>query len=389
MGVLRFGLAIICSALLLLWAGSQARAFHDGGVGRCSGCHSMHGTGTGRGSMEGLLQGTDPSSVCLNCHSGLGSPDSYSVASPDGSAMTPGGDFYWLKKSFLWTGGSSEGDRHGHNIVAQDYGFGPDASLLSAPGGTYDSTNLACTSCHDPHGKKEDGSNPAPILGSGSYGDAPGPGAAVGNYRLLGGRGYDGGQQDGAFAFNHGAPVARQSALRKFGESDLSHVDYGSGMSQWCANCHSSFVNSEHRSLQGTFGHPTDQHLEGFMIDNYNRYVKTGDLSGTRDTAYFALVPFERGVTGTALLDPESMAGPDANSTVMCLTCHRAHASAFRAIGRWDFDAPLMVDSHPAAGDVGVTGNDVLYSYYGRNILGEFGASQRAFCEKCHDPSGP
>jgi hypothetical protein len=68
----------------------------------------------------------------------------------------------------------------------------------------------------------------------------------------------------------------------------------------------------------------------------------------------------------------------------MCLTCHRAHASAFRAAGRWDFDAVLLVDSHPAIGDSGVTGNDVLNSYYGRNIAGEFGSGQQAFCEKCH-----
>ena len=68
----------------------------------------------------------------------------------------------------------------------------------------------------------------------------------------------------------------------------------------------------------------------------------------------------------------------------MCLTCHRAHSSAFRSIGRWDLDAVLLADSHPGPGDGGVAGNDVQHSYYGRNIPAEFGPDQGQFCEKCH-----
>ena len=68
----------------------------------------------------------------------------------------------------------------------------------------------------------------------------------------------------------------------------------------------------------------------------------------------------------------------------MCLTCHRAHASAFRSSGRWDFDAVLLAKSHPGPGDGGVSGNDVQHSYYGRNISVEFGPEQGPFCEKCH-----
>jgi hypothetical protein len=122
------------------------------------------------------------------------------------------------------------------------------------------------------------------------------------------------------------------------------------------------------------------------MIDNYNRYVKTGDLSGNASSSYLALVPFERGTTDSVRLDPSSTQGPDSESRVMCLTCHRAHASAFRAIGRWDFDAQAVAKSHPAAGDGGTAGTDVFNSYYGRNMALKFGASQKGFCEKCHTP---
>jgi hypothetical protein len=53
-------------------------------------------------------------------------------------------------------------------------------------------------------------------------------------------------------------------------------------------------------------------------------------------------------------------------------------------MGRWDLDAVLLAESHPAAGDGGVSGNDLYYSYYGRNIATEFGPEQGPFCEKCH-----
>ena len=88
----------------------------------------MHGAaGQGSGGNQYLLLTPDPSSVCLNCHAGVGAPSSNAVSTTDGSAMTPGGDFYWLTKTFTWIGGSVAGDAHGHNIVAWDYGFTADA----------------------------------------------------------------------------------------------------------------------------------------------------------------------------------------------------------------------------------------------------------------------
>ena len=56
----------------------RAYAFHSGGVAECEGCHTMHNTrgsgkaiplagGVGNGAKY-LLQGSDQSSTCLNCH---------------------------------------------------------------------------------------------------------------------------------------------------------------------------------------------------------------------------------------------------------------------------------------------------------------------------------
>lgn len=379
--VFTFASALSVAALMILMLSGDARAFHRGGVGSCDGCHIMHGSQGGYSNW--LLPGTDPSSVCLNCHSGQGSSLSHNISSPDGSALTPGGDFYWINKSFVWIDGASPGYSHGHNIVAQDYGFTADVMNTSAPGGTYLSSDLACNSCHDPHGISGSG---LPVSDSGSYGLIPDSGTALGKYRLLGGAAYDGGEHSQGYYFNNDAPVARQNPLSPYGETDNSHVDYGSGMSEWCANCHDSLLTGDHQTAGGSFEHPVGSGASlGDFINAYNSYIKTGDVTGLRATSYLALIPFERGVTDTALLDPASAMGPDGSSRIMCLTCHRAHASAFGFAGRWDFTAELIADSHPAAGDGGVSGSDVLNSYYDRDMTGEFGPDQRSLCEKCHD----
>ncbi|MFO7604981.1 MAG: cytochrome c3 family protein [Desulfurivibrionaceae bacterium] len=365
------------------------RSFHNGGVMECNGCHSMHNAN----EWGPLLLASDPSSVCLNCHSGTGGANSPSVFSADGSAMTPGGDFYWLNKTFTWSGGESRGESHGHNVVALDFGLTRDSRHVESPGGNYPSENLSCISCHDPHGKKGGGTRlgALPVTVSGSYGEPAEGGGVTGNYRLLGDSRYEGGSAVVGYQFSYDAPVARQNILKRFGESDGSHVDYGAGMSEWCGNCHGAILQDSHLGA-GSFVHPAGSNamLSSQTVSMYNTYINTGDLlangTGTGDaaTAYLQFVPFERGTGDSQLLDPASTQGPDTNSTVMCLTCHRAHGSAFRSAGRWDFDAVLLAESHPGPGDGGVSGNDVLYSYYNRDISIEFGPGQGQFCEKCH-----
>ena len=265
-----------------------------------------------------------------------------------------------------------------------------DTLLSQAPGGTYPSINLGCTSCHDPHGQVAGGttSGSQPVSISGSYGETAAVGTIAGNYRLLGDSRY---RPGGGPAFQNDAPIARQSSISKFQESDSSHVDYGSGMSEWCGNCHAGLLQGEHQLPGGSFEHPagSNEQLEQEIVSVYNSYLRTGDFNGLAATAYLQFVPFERGTTNMQLLDPHSTQGPDINANVMCLSCHRAHASAFTNIGRWDFTADLLAESHPALGDAGATSNDVYYSYYGRDIATEFGAGQRQFCEKCHGASIP
>jgi len=164
-------------------------------------------------------------------------------------------------------------------------------------------------------------------------------------------------------------------------ETDENHVDYGSGMSEWCGNCHGSMLHGS--AVQ----HPAGEAavFTESTAENYGAYIRTGDLSGSLASSYLALVPFERGSSDPNLLDPESTAGPQpGSSNVMCLTCHRAHASAFDSIGRWDMSATFLAQSHPQAGDGGAADMDPRNSYYGRDVESEFGPYQRSLCNKCH-----
>jgi len=359
-------------------------AFHNGGTGYCEGCHTMHNSSNGSVITptigNALTKGSDASSTCLICHSGK--TEGYHVKSDDGSNFTGGGDFYWLTKTFTWNvdGASnvSSGDNHGHNIIAVDYSFTQDATLNTATGGTYSSAFLGCTSCHDPHGKKNNGTmgGYSAIEVSGSYCADPTL-QVTGNYRLLGDIGYFSGSGN---AFVNDVPIARAVDLSSGPESNSNHTDYGQGMSEWCSNCHGSYSGVGNRHPSGN----SEQLSNDNIYINYNLYVKTGDFSGTHETSFLALVPFERGTNDPTTLTPTSTIGPNASSNVMCLSCHRAHASAFENAARWDMSAEFISNSHPMAGDGAVTGDDVLNSYYGRDMISQFGNFQRGLCNKCH-----
>jgi len=372
---------ILAAVLIAFGLGGTAMAFHDGGVAACDGCHTMHQSLDGATMTQhghsgtpnpDLTIGSDPSSTCLNCHDGSGS---YHINSANGANFIPGGDFYWLSKTYTWsahgTNYSSEGDDHGHNVVAADFpGFAVDATLGTAPGGTYDSGDLGCTSCHDPHGTVT--SRTGPIEGSGSYGGSPTvAGAIMGNFRLLGDVGYDA----GGVMFSVEPPVAVTPSTGT-AETDIAHTDYGSGMSEWCAQCHGTFTGANRHRVGATAT------LDSDLVGTYEDYVQTGDLNGDPTHSYWALVPFERGAGAT--LSAISETGPTTQSNVMCLTCHRAHASAFQNAGRWDFTSEFIADSHPAATDGGLGADDITNSYYGRDKETEWGPLQRSLCNKCH-----
>jgi hypothetical protein len=324
-------------------------AFHDGGVARCNGCHTMHNSQDGAlvdpDSPTGnpyLLIDATPTDVCLSCHASFGQ------FSSDGQTRGPGGDFYWLTQDVTWVTDSvtywSYGREHGHNIVSPGYGLVEDGVLTTAPGGTFMSAYMGCNSCHDPHG------NP--------------------NFRMLYTTGESPANYPGGYPFTEPAPVADGNSVRtRIGEAGEEitgqHTAYTSGMSDWCANCHAGM----HSDLTTNFVHPVGDTVGSTISSNYNAYVTTGDLTGSFSTAYMPLAPFEDAANTTT-----STTGTVASSRVMCLSCHRAHASPYSDAGRWDFNQTLLGNSHPAG--------EPYMDHYDGNPLDL--AIQRSLCNKCH-----
>ncbi|WP_136513827.1 hypothetical protein [Geomonas edaphica] len=381
--------------------------FHNGGTGACDGCH---GSLAAAGSSA-LQPGTTTSEICLRCHAAA-RPEDYQVATspapPHGvplASLTPGGDFAYLTKQYYWSEANgaravSPGERHGHNIAAPAYGYFPDATLTSSPGGTYPSDALSCISCHDPHGnyRVTDSAGTVtasgnPVIGSGSYGASPSATDAVGSYRLLAGRGY--GTRGTSHEFVYDPPIAVAPREYNRGEdSGDTRVAYGKGSSEWCLNCHGGLSN-----WQGSAHlHPSGVALGEAIAKTYNHYVKSGDLSGNESGAFTSLVPFQSGdLTDVRQLASitTSHAGPKPDDKVMCLTCHRAHASAFDAITRWDTKETVLTvnggypgtDAVSQGSDPGAAGGKTRAEYrvamYDR-APSHFGRFQRSLCNKCH-----
>jgi len=407
-------------------------AFHSGGAGECDGCHTMHNSSGGMpvtftspigSSGPFLLKGNDTGSVCLNCHqqSGAIGPAGYSVSTapadmPPGSPplqLTPGGDFGWLKKSYTWVPAfgaaplTSSGDSHGHSINALDYGYLSDPLKAAAPGGSYPSSSLTCISCHDPHGRYRrnfDGSisqTGYPITNSGSLLSNPLPSSlgSVGVYRLLGGTGYRPRSLPQAVPFANQPPIAvSPDTFNRSEATAQTRVAYGSGMSEWCHNCHPAIhTDAAPTPLRHASGNSAI--LTSTYIDRYNRYLKTGDLTGVESTSYLSLVPFEVGTSDTGVLKGILASTPakgpssaDGTPRVMCLSCHRAHATAWDSATRWNSKSQWVAynGSYDQAGEIyqpygqGRSQAEAKKGYYDIPAT-LFAPQQEGLCFKCHE----
>ena len=438
----------IAVAVALAFAFGNAYAFHDGGVAYCDGCHTMHnssgnkamakkGASTQFQGLNYLLQGSDDSSTCLNCHAAAdapGKPSGYLImtypAPAAGTApteRTPGGDFAWLTQTYTAKGSrgqtiSSIGERHGHNVVAADYGLVADATLTTAPGGQYSASALSCASCHDPHARARVvdangtiaypklGSATLPTDGSGSYGGQASAGVyAVGVYRILAGSNYSQMSYSNPLAFNADPPVAVAPSTYNTSTAATGgvRVAYGKGMSEWCSNCHRSIHNDNVNASNTQLIHPagngalltaTANDLQGNAAGTtiaaiYNAYKKSGDLTNTQASSFNSTVPYEAGtgVVATLVALQASAGGPSTGTeNVMCLSCHRAHAGGFPNMGRWYFQGGMITENGAwpdaaASSDYSAGLPQTVYAaaMYDQSAT-NYAYAQRSLCNKCH-----
>ncbi len=351
-------LTLLIAGIVLVLSGS-AFAFHDAGVAHCNGCHTMHNSENGvlvdpdsPTGNQWLLTDETPSDVCLSCHgTRLGAVFGADPMAPP--AEKGSGNFTFLLEDNLYDGHGGgdtladgswahavDGDAAGHNIVAPSRGVAAEATNATGvgPGGSFPSGDLGCTSCHDPHGNT--------------------------NFRLLyGGTVADPTSvQDELYDFTAPAPTASGLSIFFGSESNGNHTAYNSGMSEWCGNCHGDIHSS------GNLIHPSGTGIGGDIATTYNAYNGTEDQEGgLLASAYLAAVPFEDAAVTTS-----STAGPSSGSNVMCLTCHRAHASSAPNAGRWDFSVTLLEEDGLESGSFAIT--DPYAS-----------PNQRSLCNKCHN----
>jgi hypothetical protein len=438
MKIAKISMLLVAVVAVVFGLSTTSFAFHSGGVAECEGCHSMHNSFEGSANVTGrtfaqgtgayLLKANDQSGACLNCHNAADTaPSSYHISTNGVTAydstspveMTPGGDFAWLKKTmtFVVRGNTTtnDGARHGHNVIAADFGYVADDLLTAAPGGTYPAENLACSSCHDPHGRyrrfadNSYATTGLPIFNSGSYNNSANPTAgvsAVGAYRILGGNGYQPKSLTGSYAFTADPmDVVVASTYNRVETTDQTGIAYGKNTSEWCANCHTGMLQASYTSGMAGLRHPAGNgaKLTADIVTNYNAYVSSGIMTNTNTAkAFSTLAPFATDTADRAVMKPQAVTGTGGNSNhaaaaitdnAQCLSCHRAHATAFESMIRWNYAGNEFMTAADSAGVAiydTVNGKGTGYSalqqqnaYYGRPATA-FGPNARSYCNKCH-----
>ncbi len=439
MKIVKISVLLVAAIAIAFGLSTPGYAYHSGGVADCTGCHSMHNSVDGATDVNGhtfangssiyLLKGSDQGSTCLNCHNAADTaPSSYHIStngitpydSTSPVEMGPGGDFAWLKKTmtFVVRGNTTTADGvdNGHNIVAADFGYVSDGTRATAPGGTYPSGNLACSSCHDPHGRyrrfadNSYATTGLPIFNSGSYNNSANPVSgvsAVGAYRILGGNGYQPKSLSGSYAFTTDPmDVVVASTYNRSEATAQTGIAYGNNVSEWCGNCHGAMLQSGYVSGADHQRHPAGNAstLTTAIVANYNAYVSSGIMTNTNSAAAFStLAPFQVNTVQRSTLKPmavtsssyanQNMPAASTTASAMCLSCHRAHATGFTGMLRFNVEGNEFMTAADSANNAiydtvngkgtGLNATQQQNAYYGRPAT-VFGPNARSYCNKCH-----
>jgi len=324
--------------------------------GPCSNCHTMHNSQDGTSmavTSTGAPDATPNAELlktdCLGCHSAndggtwknsVGAPIVYNTIQPtygpdpaeDGKSQgLAGGNFYWV----------TQDDSFGHNI------FSPDASLAIAPGeyyGTYYGCGAGSDSCHANFDRTHPASGARQCQGCHMIADVVSgeknswhhaddsatvtDSKAQGWYRFLGG---------------HASTVG----VKGIEDPDWEHavdpwthneylgvVSQGNGaaalsalktMSSFCIGCHANF---HVQSAGWSEGDPWLKHPADAVLPNEGDYQAV--------ISWDPITPVAR----PALSAVSSNVSPG-QDMVMCLSCHRPHASPYPDMLRFPYDRML------------------------------------------------
>ncbi|MDQ7837384.1 MAG: cytochrome c3 family protein [Thermodesulfobacteriota bacterium] len=333
-------LAVLLSVFLALVPVGYALATV---TGACVNCHTMHNS---QGGTEMQLKAgeTDPQGnlvrgTCVGCHGSDPAGASNIVTNipqvwhSDGNDLA-GGNFKYVVDT---------GDAYGHNVegvVAADgtlTNTPPGYAAAMDPASTDYATasRLTCAGQNGCHGNRDNSGNYAGVSGAHHGSDAVlkfggivegSQGASVATsyrflYKVQGGEDTD--WQDTVGAADHNEYKGAIYAAR----TTMAWADVNT-ISELCAECHGSFHMSGATGI-GTAS-PWTRHPTDVLIPNSGEYASIS-------TTYNPTVPVGR----TTI--PNAASGTVAAGTdiVTCLSCHRAHASGYADILRWDYSTMI------------------------------------------------
>ncbi len=399
----------------------------------CADCHTIHNSEDGaavsyaysgaNGPYQALLYRGDFTDLCLSCHK-QGQNTSATAALPsvantgwtapivmtlDGvvpaNTAMPSGDFYY----------SNLDPKKGHNPAYTEgaVGSGTATSLFmqadpvlgdNPPGGILDgTTEWSCHSCHGMHSRFSSSYTAwrqvkRKVNGHVVSGDVTGFGVetATGNKGATeaGFEPIKSNSRGDVIGTNYlnvrpdGNPLEGADLFQT--ESDVNKNVYRGGFSSFCSACHGDFHggNGETRTVNNTntriggawLRHPTNIKMNEagskYGIGTYTKQVTNAQSTNPNPVGYDWRYPliqpdddFTVSVTAAAMTDPLTAIGDDRLS---CLTCHKAHATQYDNMTRWDAQGHAFLQN--GADDMnGVPSN---------------GDNPAYGCGKCHQKGG-
>lgn len=291
-------------------------------VGECSNCHTMHysqGGSLGATPNARLLTAT-----CQACHTGDNAAGSrpYVIDTGDpGVTALAGGNFYWV---------NTGSDAKGHNVSGT--ANPADAALGNVPpGGTNLGGVLSCAGTRGCHGGRVSADEMTDMSGS-HHGNSAGiiTTSATdigGSYRFLSGiHGYE----DTDWELTKSATDHNEyKGYDRYGAADSTNTNVTT-ISSLCAKCHGDFHYGAGKiGLASTMQSPWLRHPTDFDMDN---------LDGGSEYAAYAFSTLAPPARLTIAAASSSVAGTD-DEIVMCMSCHRAHGTAYDDLLRWDYSA--------------------------------------------------
>jgi hypothetical protein len=292
-------------------------------TGICSNCHTVHNSQDGAPTgyqLNATLSGFEPDtsandmllvSDCKGCHTSTGDAtivNNIPIVFNTSTLNNPlaGGNFNYVRTD----------DARGHNVSGLK---GPDPTLgLSPPGGSDLSSQLTCAGEFGCHGNRTAGNDEYTGMRGAHHEDDTGGinGTSVGlSYRFLKdilGKEDPDWEQDNI-----------NTSHNEYKGSTASATDTASYL---CSQCHGKFHTWEGGASEVGTASPWLRHPTDIVLNNTGEYASY--------TVYNMTVPVARPDPDSVVDTTQVTPGTD---IIMCLSCHRAHASPnFKSL-RWDY----------------------------------------------------